>query len=172
MSSVMTVRVHGAAGVTLIKFSLVALLSLSAAGLEFLGADFYYASAPYLYPLFYIFAAVFMGVGWGLITALLTMLLVSTWTEPQDFLGLISVCIHALQAIWLGVKAQRQANLQVFSEGLKFWLWCGAPLLCVAAYPYYVEFSWSGTTIVLQEISSNIISLLIFAIIFHSSLKT
>ena len=165
----MTVRVHGAAGVTLIKFSLVALLSLSAAGQEFLRADFYYAGAPYMYPLFYIFAAVFMGVGWGLITALLTILLVSTWTEPQDFLGLISVCIHALQAIWLGVKAQRQANLQVFSEGLKFWLWCGAPLLCVAAYPYYVEFSWSGTTIVLQEISSNIISLLIFAIIFHSS---
>ena len=169
MNCVAAVPRHDTINIILTKFIIVVLLSVSGAGVEWLRADFYYASAPYVYPVFYIFAAVFMGLGWGLITAILTLSLVLIWAEPQDFLGPITICIHALQAIWLGVKAQRQANLQVFNEGLKFWLWCGAPLLCIASYPYFSEFSWSGTTIVLQEISTNILSLLIFSIVFHSS---
>lgn len=160
---------HETASITLVKLSLVVLLSISATALEFLRADFYYASAPYLYPVFYIFASVFLGLRWGLFTAFSSLLLISIWTMPPDFLGWASISIHLLQAAWLGIKAQKKPDFQVFSEGLKFWLWCGAPLLCIAAYPYFLEFSWSGTTIVLQEISSNILSLLIFAIVFQSS---
>ena len=169
MSGVTTARNHETRNTTLIKVSLVVMLSISAAGLEFFRADFYYASAPYVYPLFYIFASVFLGPGWGLFTAFISLILISLWTMPSDFLGLFSISIHVLQATWLGIQAKKNPHFQVFSEGLKFWLCCGAPLLCVAAYPYFLEFLWSGTTIVLQEISSNIFSLLIFAIIFHSS---
>jgi signal transduction histidine kinase len=169
VSGVTAVPGHETINSTLTKFIIVVVLSFLGAGVEWLRADFYYASAPYVYPVFYIFAAVFMGLGWGLITAIFTLSLVLIWAEPQDFLGPITIGIHILQAIWLGVRAQRQANLQVFNEGLKFWLCCGAPLLCIASYPYFLEFCWSGTTIVLQEISTNILSLLIFSIIFHSS---
>lgn len=160
---------HETASTTLVKLGLVVVLSISATALESLRADFYYANAPYLYPVFYIFASVFLGLRWGLFTAFVSLVLISIWTVPSDFLGLSSISIHVLQATWLGIQAKKNPHFQVFSEGLKFWLWCGAPILCIAAYPYFLEFSWSGTTIVLQEISSNIFSLLIFAIIFHSS---
>ena len=154
---------------TLFKLVITAVLTVTALGLESLRGDFYYASAPYVFPITYIFASVFMGLRWGILSCLCSYALITALLAPPDYIGPIAVLVHFLQAAWLGWRADKSSNLEVFSEGLKFWVWCGTPLLCIAALPYFQEFSWSGTTIVLQELCSNILALLLFSLIFHSS---
>ena len=154
---------------TLFKLVITAVLTVTALGLESLRGDFYYAAAPYVFPITYIFASVFMGLRWGILSCLCSYALITALLAPSDYIGPIAVLVHFLQAAWLGWRADKSSNLEVFSEGLKFWVWCGTPLLCIAALPYFQEFSWSGTTIVLQELCSNILALLLFSLIFHSS---
>lgn len=154
---------------TLCKLIITIVLTVSALGLESLRGDFYYASAPYVFPITYIFASIFMGLRWGILTCLCSCALITALLAPSDFLGPIAVLVHFLQAAWLGWRADKSSNLEIFSEGLKFWIWCGTPLLCIAALPYFQEFFWGGTTIVLQELCSNILTLLLFSLTFHSS---
>ena len=129
--------------------------------------QFYYAATPYIYPLFYIFAAVFLGLGCGLVTSFFSLVIIGQWVEPADGLGWGSTLVHCLQAGWLGLQARRAQPMQVFTEGLKFWLWCGTPLLCVIALPYFQEFFWSGATIVLQELTTNLFVLVLFSVCFY-----
>jgi signal transduction histidine kinase len=154
---------------TLCKLIITIVLTVSALGLESLRGDFYYASAPYVFPITYIFASIFMGLRWGILTSLCSCALITALLAPSDFLGPIGILVHFLHAAWLGWRADKSSNLEIFSEGLKFWVWCGTPLLCIAALPYFQEFFWGGTTIVLQELCSNILTLLLFSLIFHSS---
>lgn len=147
---------------------LVVLTGVSVAG-ELLRGQFYYAAAPYVYPLFYIFAAVFMGPVWGLLTCIASLTIVHSLVQPADALGPIGVLIHCLQAIWLGIQSKKTNAVQTFTDGLKFWLWCGTPLLCLAALPYFQEFFWSGAAIVAHEMNGNFLSLVVFSLIFYSS---
>ena len=136
-------------------------------GIESFRPQFYYAATPYVYPFFYIFASVFMGLGWGVLTALLSLGLIEIVLQPSDSLGWGGVLLHCLQAGWLGFQARHSGTVQVFSEGLRFWVRCGTPILCVLALPYFAEFFWSGATIVLQELSGNLLNLVLFALVFY-----
>lgn len=147
---------------------LVLLTGLSVAG-ELLRGQFYYAASPYLYPVFYIFASVFMGPIWGLLTCVASITITHAVIDPADSLGPVSLLIHCLQALWLGIQSKKTNALQPFTDGLKFWLWCGTPLLCLAAFPYFREFFWSGAAIVAHEINGNLLSLVVFSLVFYSS---
>lgn len=159
----------GYAGMLLLKLALTCLLVVAAVGVESQRDQFYYTASPYLYPLFYLFAAVFMGLGWGLLTCASSLLLIGMLAEPADSLGLPGALLHSLQAAWLGVRARKVEALEIFSESLRFWFFCGLPLLILIALPYFQEFFWSGAAIVLHEINSNFLSLVIFSIVFYSS---
>ena len=151
------------------KIGLVVLLTALSVAVELLRTQFYYAAFPYVYPVYYIFAAVFMGPIWGLLTCISSLTIIHGSLDPADSLGPIGVLIHCLQAIWLGIQSKRTNALQTFTDGLKFWLWCGAPLLCLAALPYFQEFFWSGAAIVAHEINANFLSLVVFSLVFYSS---
>ena len=151
----------------LMRLGLSGALVILAVLIESFRPQFYYAATPYLYPLFYIFAAVFLGLGCGLVTSFFSLVIIGQWVEPADGLGWGSTLVHCLQAGWLGLQARRTQPMQVFTEGLKFWLWCGTPLLCVIALPYFQEFFWSGATIVLQELTTNLFVLALFSVCFY-----
>ena len=157
------------AGNLLLKVVLTCFLTFSAVGLEYLRGHFYYAASPYIYPVFYIFATIFMGLGWGLVTCVCSLVLIGVLVEPADFMGPYSVLMHSLQSAWLGWQARKARAIPIFSEGLRFWIWCGTPLLCLAALPYFQEFFWSGAAIVLHEINSNFLSLVLLSILFYPS---
>lgn len=150
-----------------LKAAITALVVSLAFGIESFRPQFYYAATPYVYPLFYIFASVFMGLGWGILTALLSLGLIEILLEPGDSLGWGGVLLHCLQAGWLGLQARHSGATPVFSVGLRFWVWCGTPILCVLAVPYFTEFFWSGATIVLQELSGNLLNLVVFSLVFY-----
>ena len=151
----------------LLRLGLAGVLVTLAVLIESARPQFYYAATPYLYPLFYIFAAVFLGLGCGLVTSFFSLVIIGQVVEPADGLGWGSTLVHCLQAGWLGLQARRTQPMQVFTEGLKFWLWCGIPVLCVIALPYFQEYFWSGATIVLQELTTNLFVLALFSLCFY-----
>ena len=152
----------------ILRVLLCVALTCAAVGLESLRPQFYYAATPYLYPLFYLFASVFMGPGWGLLTALSSLVLINALIEPADALGWGQTLTHCALATWMGLQAQRPGAAQLFTIGLRFWLWFGLPLLCVITIPYFREYFWAGATIVLQELISNLLCLVLFSLAFYS----
>ena len=85
----------------LLRLCLTGVLVTLAVLIESARPQFYYAATPYLYPLFYIFAAVFLGLGCGLVTSFFSLVIIGQVIEPADGLGWGSTLVHCLQAGWL-----------------------------------------------------------------------